>query len=149
MKRFVVAIVAAICLLLAGCSTTGDGDAASGASSPSVTSLPSSAAPNSEAALRSTLDEFYRVVAQQKQWSRGWDFITPRCQNEVDRDQFAIALDSEYGDSSGRDFSGQPTYLINVNGDTAQVVQKSFDGKGSMKPQSWTFVNGKWLLDYC
>lgn len=119
-------------------------------STSTVAELPASVvAPNSEAALRSTLDEFYRVVAQQKQWNRGWDFITPRCQREVTRDQFAIALDSEYGDSSGRDFSGQPTYLINVNGDTAEVVQRSFDGKGSMKPQSWTFVNEKWLLDYC
>lgn len=136
-------------LALAACSSS-DNTTAEGPQQQSAPMVTSSApAPNSEAALRATLADYYRTVPQRGQWDKAYDYLSPRCQREVDADTLASGMAEAYGPGSGRDFSGEPEYLITVNGDSALVVSKSYDGKGTMKPEQWTFINGAWRLDGC
>lgn len=99
----------------------------------------------SEAALRETLDRQYGTV-QRSDWQGMHSFYSPRCQLAWPSDRVAAAAESEY---RGRDFSGPEQYLITMNGSVATVVVKSFDGKGTMEPMTWSFINGSWVYDAC
>nr|WP_298440658.1 hypothetical protein [Gordonia sp. (in: high G+C Gram-positive bacteria)] len=139
-------MAAATALSLAACSSSDD---TSATTTPTSTATTSAAAPNSETALRATLADFYKTVPQGGQWDKAHTFLSPRCQQQIDPDEMTDSMKDAYGPGSGRNFAGDPEYLITMNGDVAKVVSKSYDGKGSMEPQTWTFINGRWTLDYC
>lgn len=75
-----------------------------------------------------------------------WDYFSPRCQEAISRQESTELMRAVNG---GRDFSGEPTYLISVNGDSAKAVTRYPDGKGKLQPYTWTFINEAWRLDNC
>jgi hypothetical protein len=153
MKRTLIVGLGAGALLLAGCTSsaeepTSEGPAGSPGdaviSTPGPTGTPAFD-PASEAGLRKTLGEEYTHV-QKGDWARVYEFTSPRCQAGIPLNDFVADLEGAYKD---RDFSGPAEYLITVNGTVATVVIKSFDGKGKMFPNTWTFINGSWVNDNC
>ncbi|MCF8609995.1 hypothetical protein L5G28_07450 [Gordonia sp. HY285] len=149
MRSIPAVAVIAVALALTACGSDDSDTSPSAPPSTSTSVAESSAAPNSETALRARLADFYKTVPQGHDWDKAFDYQSPRCQQQTTRGALATMIEEAYGANSGRDFSGDPTYLITMNGDTATVVSKSYDNKGTMAPQTWTFINGKWNLDNC
>ncbi|MFE5699998.1 hypothetical protein [Rhodococcus koreensis] len=142
------AVAVAIVMIAGGCSSD------SGASTPQTVTVEAttqaaapaeSVDPASEAALQATLDAEYKLI-QAADWAGTFDNLSPRCQLQGNREDYANSLEAAY---EGRDFSGPQQTLITMNGPVATVVFKSYDGKGKMQPSTWTFMNGKWVFDSC
>ncbi|WP_341258608.1 MULTISPECIES: hypothetical protein [Gordonia] len=140
--RAITAVGAALVLALSACGTEQE-------AAPALSTTAQADASGTENALRARLDDVYRIVIQGGQWAKGYDYLSPRCQTKHNRTEVEAALKAEYGPESGRDFSGEPTYVITVDGDSASVVTQASDGKGSNAPKTWTFVDGQWSNDSC
>jgi hypothetical protein len=142
MKRIVAILVSVAAFMLSSCSN--ESDTSSQAPTDSAQDTTSAAGPN-EATLRVRLNEFYDL-ARTRNYSAMYVFSSPRCQAQTSEDEYVALLEGAFAD---RDFSGDPEFLISLQGQVATVVTKSADGKGSMQPNTWTFSDGTWQFDNC
>lgn len=145
----------AVCsvLLIGGCSS--DGETPDGAAPASVTSVSTStesAAPTktievgpNEATLRTRLEAFYDL-GRQKAYGEMYLYLSPRCQATIAEDDYVAALEVDLAD---RDLSGEPEFLVSVDGQVGTVVIKSADNKSEMQPKTWTYADGEWQFDNC
>lgn len=99
-----------------------------------------------QAGLEATLAARYEL-ARAADWSGFYEYSSDRCQSMYPRAEAVASLAEGY---EGRDFSGTPEYLINMNGiSVAAVVIKAPDGKSPMTPGTWSYINGSWRDDSC
>jgi hypothetical protein len=144
MKRTIAIVVSVAAFMLPSCSSESDTNSQAPTESASAQDTTSAAGPN-EASLRVRLNEFYEL-ARARDYSAMYVFSSPRCQAKTSEDEYIGLLERAWAD---RDFSGDPEFLISVQGQVATVVTKSADGKGPMQPNTWTFSDGTWQFDNC
>ncbi|GAB4584459.1 hypothetical protein [Nocardia sp. IFM 10818] len=104
--------------------------------------------PKSEEVLKQRADTFNGLTVA-KDWDGLWNFYSQRCQakaGNVDtlRSMAEIAL-------AGRTPQPNPV-TVRISGSAAQVVTVDNDPNApadSMKPRTWTFIDGAWMFDNC
>ncbi|MBE7158324.1 MAG: hypothetical protein INR62_07795 [Rhodospirillales bacterium] len=140
---------ALIALVIAGCSSesaVGEDTAPQTAVISSASASASAAASGpTETSLRQRLNEIY-ALARTGDFAAVYKYTSPRCQAETSEQTFVATLEQQ---SRGRDYSGDPQYLIDLKGTVAKVVTKSADGKSDLAPRTWTYADGKWSFDNC
>lgn len=152
MRRIAIFAVCSV-LLIGGCSSDGQSpDSAAPSSATKVLTSTESAAPieNTEAGpnestLRTRLDAFYEL-GRQKAYGVMYLYLSPRCQATITEDEYVAALEVDLAD---RDLSGEPEFLVSVDGQVGTVVTKSADNKSEMQPKTWTYADGEWQFDNC
>lgn len=155
MRKTSASALAGCALLLSAC---GAGDT-TGADTPATPGSPAPAAPGptapdpatappdgpTEAGLRITLAEL-ADTSRTADFAKTFTFYSPRCQAMISEEDFVELLTRE---SVGRDYSGDPTHTIDINGPVAQVITEGADGKSAALPKTWTYADGRWQFDNC
>ncbi|WP_138843886.1 hypothetical protein [Rhodococcus pyridinivorans] len=135
MRRFTLSLVG-IGLLVAGCS----------AEAPATTPEPVTGP--SEASLEAAATELNTAMAA-RDAEAAWTTYSQRCKDIFGSPEvFEMMLEANYQDRN----PDIREVTVKVNGSSGQVVTVDEDPAAtadSMKPRTWTFIDGAWQYDSC